>query len=539
MALAVKKNESSSLNQDSKKSTSRDRVRATHTQEIVFVLCGYMGSNIRTVAESLQSVMENDYGYECQRIKLSKFIEINRPKNSYNAQGSNDYIRIKNLIEDGNSMRDKYGSEILVELAIEKIGLDRLDSAEKTTGEENVEHLQFKSQRKCYIIESVKNLSELSVLKEVYRNLLYTIGVFSPYKIRHDNLRHKDVTEKEIAELIDQDSHEEIPHGQDVRDTFTKADYFLRYDSASKSFLQARLRRFVHLIFGSEIITPTIDETAMYIASSAASNSACLSRQVGACITDKNGCIVSIGWNDVPNFKGNLYYHQSSSDIQGKNDNRCLNFHNGVCMNDEYKIKISNRLIDEIIKSGLIKEENKVKLKNIINKSRLKSLIEFSRSIHAEMHAIIIGSQKTGDKMIGGKLYCTTYPCHNCARHIVLSGITEVYYIEPYSKSLAIDLHSDSLTEDENDTNRVKLLLYDGVSPSRYTQMFKMGDLKRKDLEGKVVKMNLKKALPRFTEPLEALYTLESTATKNLKGLDLNVNINLISLSNENKKGVR
>lgn len=508
------------------KESSRERIKATHTSEIVFALCGYLGSNIKSVSDSLKYIMENDYGYKCEVIKLSKFITLNKGDDAYNATGSPEYVRIKNLIENGNKIRSKFGNEILAELAIQKIGLDRLTDAEKIQEEGEKEHLQFKSQKKCFIIESIKNPSELEVLKEVYRNLIYTIGIFSPYKIRHENLRQKEITEQEIVELVDQDSQEEKSNGQGVRKTFTKSDYFLRIDSSSQSFLSAKLKRFIHLIFETAIITPTKDETAMYLASSASANSACLSRQVGASIVDESGNVISVGWNDVPCFEGNLYTQQNSVDIQGENDYRCLNFQNGKCMNDIQKDRISKNLLNELLAHECITEENKEKTLKIIEKSRLGGLIEFSRAIHAEMHAIIIGSQKTGDKMIRGKLFCTTYPCHNCARHIVLAGITEVYFIEPYKKSLATLLHSDSISEDENDKNKVRILLYDGVSPNRYKHLFRMTENKRKDINGEILRPKLKEATPKYTETLEALYTLESTATKNLKDLNLKIKEN-------------
>jgi deoxycytidylate deaminase len=37
---------------------------------------------------------------------------------------------------------------------------------------------------------------------------------------------------------------------------------------------------------------------------------------------------------------------------------------------------------------------------------------------------------------------------------IVVAGITEVYFIEPYRKSLATKLHNDAITEDHLDSNR-------------------------------------------------------------------------------------
>src|SRR5690606_6216358 len=75
----------------------------------------------------------------------------------------------------------------------------------------------------------------------------------------------------------------------------------------------------------------------------------------------------------------------------------------------------------------------------------ISSLIEFSRSIHAEMDAILSASRE-GISTVGCDLYVTTYPCHSCARHLVAAGIRRVYYVEPYIKSLALELHSDAIT---------------------------------------------------------------------------------------------
>jgi deoxycytidylate deaminase len=40
----------------------------------------------------------------------------------------------------------------------------------------------------------------------------------------------------------------------------------------------------------------------------------------------------------------------------------------------------------------------------------------------------------------------TTFPCHNCARHIVGAGIRSCVFLAPYAKSQAAALHSDSLS---------------------------------------------------------------------------------------------
>lgn len=115
------------------------------------------------------------------------------------------------------------------------------------------------------------------------------------------------------------------------------------------------------------------------------------------------------------------------------------------------------------------------------------------------------GSPDLGHTLSAAKSHdlCTTYPCHNCARHIVAAGIREVVYIEPYPKSLAVKLHGDSIMEltrradnahgggspdrkrrddakkKPEDTEKVHFRLFSGVAPKRFATLFeKRGDLK-------------------------------------------------------------
>ncbi len=71
-------------------------------------------------------------------------------------------------------------------------------------------------------------------------------------------------------------------------------------------------------------------------------------------------------------------------------------------------------------------------------------MTEFGRVVHAEMDALL-SCNRAGIPTIGSTLYCTTLPCHNCAKHINASGITRVVYVEPYPKSRALDFHSESI----------------------------------------------------------------------------------------------
>ena len=84
---------------------------------------------------------------------------------------------------------------------------------------------------------------------------------------------------------------------------------------------------------------------------------------------------------------------------------------------------------------------------SLLKGTQVMNLLEFGRSVHAEMAALMDASRR-GVSVKGATLYCTTFPCHLCARHIIAAGIDRVVYIEPYPKSRAKEQHSDSISVD-------------------------------------------------------------------------------------------
>jgi deoxycytidylate deaminase len=427
-----------------------------------------------------------------------------------------------NKIIGGDTLRKKFGPQVLAELTIQEINLSRY---EEKGGKLELKPIdELKSRRLCFIIDSVKNKEELELLRELYKDIFYFFSIFSPLEECKKNLQNKGLSLDEVNKMIATDQYENNEHGQNVRNTFVEGDFFIRASEKNQLQLSEKISRYLNIIFESQIITPSPDEIAMYEAQSAAGNSACLSRQVGAAITNDKGEIISRGWNDVPKYGGNLYKEGDSY------DNRCKFW--GYCSNDKSKDIITDDILQALFNNeyaikNLLGGKEMVKgnemyntLTEIVRKNtKIKDLIEFSRAVHAEMHAIIIGSQLAGSKMIGGKLFCTTYPCHNCARHLVVAGIKEIYYIEPYVKSLSIHLHNDALTEDEADMpegeKKVKILMYDGVAPRRYLEFFLM-TRPRKDKGGMMVKEFGEFFNPKSQLSLQALPTLEQQATHSL-----------------------
>jgi len=499
--------------------SSKEAIERLDTEELVIALCGPIGSPLHDVAKELKSQLEERFAYKtCEIIRLSDFIkkhgDLSTPAIKA-LRGTDDFIKKKSFIEAGNALREKYNTSVLANLAIHRIAKSRPTDNET------------RSRRVCHIIDSIKNQEELETLRRAYSDVLYFVGVFSPLETRCHFLTQQDragagsgMAQGEFYSLVDQDSGEEKDTGQTVRDTFPAADYFLRIETGDPPETRRKVERFLDLILGTKIMTPTYQETAMYKAASASSNSACLSRQVGAAITDQHGELLSVGWNDVPKSGGNLY--RFNAEAPEGADKRCWS--KGYCSNDVEKHLVAKMLVDSLVSAGLVDSTKRQDAEHTIRKNKkVGGLIEFSRSIHAEMHAIISAGQTNGARLVHGKLFCTTYPCHSCARHIIAAGIAEIYYIEPYRKSLAVKLHEDAITENESDTKKVRLIMFDGAAPSRYLWLFKMAPDSRKDSEGRVQAVDPKAAKPRFEsrKTLEAVTTLESLVVRELESQNL------------------
>lgn len=506
------------------------------TPELVIALCGPIGSPLHETARQIKNTLA-EFNYQTETVRLSDLIRLNAKKAGLPVDTSSKFHEIQSLIKIGDSLREKYDNDVLAKLAIAKIGADRAHSYgvfEDVAAESGKpENRKIKKQRICHVIDSIKNSAELDLLRLIYGDALFAVGVFSPVELRITNLaKPGKLNIDEIKKLIDIDSGEEFDHGQSVRNTFPQCDFFLRVDhsvvgpSEAKAVgqINERVRRFFDLIFRTVVITPTAEETAMYAATSASRNSACLSRQVGAAVTSSTGELLAVGWNDVPQSGGGLYGTKPlltrlvvPTDLE---DQRCFAQVGGRCRNDEEKDSIARKIVESLVQGGVLPENDAAKaVQTILGDTRVKDLIEFSRAVHAEMHAILGASRLAGDRVVGGKIFVTTYPCHSCARHLVAAGISEVHYIEPYRKSLATRLHEDALTESTDAHGKVQLRQYDGIAPRRFIEMFEGGNRKKSGvlaLTGRLEAMPLTqvslKAIPRLEEVVVA-----EIETKNLQ----------------------
>lgn len=436
--------------------------------ELFFGLVAPIGVSLKGCVDQFKTSLR-DRGYDPVEIKvtdifekLKLYIPPDVPLDTHT-----EYSRYKTYIDYGNQLRRVFEDDAVMSvLSIARIARKRMLLPEPSY------------QKVAYIIHQFKRKEEIDLMRSVYGRQFFQVSVYSRRGARVDHLAAKFASTENSAnrnkyrsqaeEIVQRDYNESgDPHGQKVVKVFHDGDVIINIDISTPRF-SVQIDRFVRLLFGSNLISPTRIEYGMFIAKAAALRTLDLSRQVGAAIFSKDGEIISLGSNEVPRAGGGTYWCDDPYDDR--------EYMRGIDSNDQRKKEI----LLEILR--LLKAEDKFN-DDQIKDSQFMDALEYGRIIHAEMSAII-DAARMGRATRGASLFCTTFPCHMCAKHIVGSGIKMVFFLEPYPKSLVNDLHSDSISVERNDRGRysehpsVDFEHFYGISPRRYRELFERGSRK-------------------------------------------------------------
>lgn len=360
----------------------------------------------------------------------------------------------------------------------------------------------WKSQNKeCHIcIDSLRSSLEIMFFKERY-SAFYMIAINNegrhPERIKK---RISDIIGKENTErinimhnkivLLDQTEYktEDFKKGSfftpDVENCIQKSEIHINNPGDEFNTFNKELREYSFytmieqwikvraLISHPGIITPSHEERCMQIAYNTKFNSGCISRQVGAIITDSNNSIRSIGWNDVPqgSVSCNLRCIDDLLDDSNPQEYTYSNFESGKdnCYKDgnsfksNLKINFSSKEIQKVTDKGL---NYSYCFKSLHNHFENKDNQVHTRSLHAEENAMLQISKYGGQGLKGGILYTTASPCELCAKKAYQLGIAKIIYIDPYpgiSKSHILG----------NGYNAPEMKLFTGVIGRSYNKLF-------------------------------------------------------------------
>ncbi len=377
----------------------------------------------------------------------------------------------------GNDLRRDNGSDYLALMAVAAINEGRSQDRDGRP---------TPKRRQAHIIRSLKHPDEVTRLRHIYGKGFFLLGVSAPRRVRRQTLIDKDFQQNEANLLLDIDAAEDESIGQQTRDTFELADAYLRIDANDPNAVEAKVMRVVDLLMSCPFLPPTQEEHAMFMAYAAALRSGDLSRQVGAVVANAHGDVVASGANDAPAAGGGSYWPRADPFSSATSAVLGPDYLRGYDSNERER----NKILVGVIRA-LTGEENPASelspaergaliaaYKARLEGTGILDLTEFGRAVHAEM-AALMSCARSGVTPTNGTLYCTTFPCHNCAKHIVASGIMAVVYVEPYPKSKAQMLHADAICfpdEDEKKPDRrsVEFRAFEGIGPRRFVDLFSL-----------------------------------------------------------------
>lgn len=337
----------------------------------------------------------------------------------------------------------------------------------------------FRAQDKVYnrptliAIDALRNPYEILYFRERY-SAFYSVSVNTEERIRMEHLAQKGFRINEIQDIDDEEkgkkdlglSFEKI----DIDKCIELSDIHITNGDKNRDGnrpLVNQLFTYVSLILHPGLVPPSSLERCMQIAYTAKLNSGCLSRQVGAAVTNESYSVKSIGWNTVaegqtPCSLRNIY------DLIGKEDgNAFSNYEKG---NDTFT-SYADRLVEKYNEVNSIDKLNGLTISycfkdihtTIIPKQRGNQV--HTRSLHAEENAFLQLAKYGNVGIKGGKLFTTASCCELCAKKAYQLGIKEIYYIDAYpgiSKSHILECGD----------NQPQMILFTGAVGRAYINLY-------------------------------------------------------------------
>lgn len=322
------------------------------------------------------------------------------------------------------------------------------------------------------VIDAFRNPYEARFFSERY-SAFYLFSINTPNEDREKRLSEKlNITPKQLKELDDKE-YDKKPEGyklfisQDIKKCIEISDIHIRNPQLNEndtSYLKRQLIWYVSLILHPGLVTPTSIERAMQLAYTAKLNSGCISRQVGAVVTNDKFSIKSVGWNSVPQG-------QVPCILRNIND---LNNHNDKSAFSHYELndKKFRTFVSDTVNSNKVAEKDFLKgrnfsycFKDFHNHVKCEKNQVHTRSLHAEENAFLQITKDGGQSLQNGFLFTTASPCELCSKKAYQIGIKKIFYIDPYPGIAQSHILNSG-------TNKPELELFSGAIGKSYYQLY-------------------------------------------------------------------
>jgi dCMP deaminase len=290
------------------------------------------------------------------------------------------------------------------------------------------------------VVDALRHPYEIRYLRERISSF-YTVAVSTTDHDRRQRLHSLQLTSAEVARLDETEYPDRIAGAdnyldlikQNIQACLELADVYISntgIDDQSRIELTRQLVRYVSLMQHPGLVTPTAVERRMQAALTAKANSGCISRQVGAVVTDEHYSIKAMGWNDVPQGQVPCVLRNVSHLMQGNFDLDAYSEYEKS--NATFKGIVLNTYGTESNNESYLGRNLSYCFKSAYNQqTEVKNQVH-TRSLHAEENAFLQIAKYGGQSIAGGFLFTTASPCELCAKKAFQLGIRKIYYIDPY-----------------------------------------------------------------------------------------------------------
>jgi deoxycytidylate deaminase len=326
-------------------------------------------------------------------------------------------------------------------------------------------------QKTYIVIDAIRNPLEALFFQDKY-SAFFLMAVSAPESDRRgrlvgNNYSGDDIRVLDESEYVSKDvGNPEFYSMQDIKSCLERADVYISNPNVSNVVsryhgLASQLIKFVCLVRRPGIVTPSPVERCMQMAYTAKLNSGCISRQVGAVVTDSSFSIKSIGWNDVPFGQVPCNLRNRHHLLNGEDDAAYSKF-------ERTDADFLGHLKNGSGKYISISEEGRNTpfcFKSEYNSLKRKDNQVFIRALHAEENAFLQLAKYGGPGVEGGFLFSTASPCDLCAKKAYQLGMKKIFYIDPYPGISGPNVL-------ESGSNQPELVLFSGAIGRAFHRLY-------------------------------------------------------------------
>ncbi len=344
--------------------------------------------------------------------------------------------------------------------------------------------LNVEQQPAYIVIDAFRNPFEALYFKERYSAFyLFSINAQQQHiedrlardlKMSIDQIKQQD--EKENPDdTIDSEEHFV---SQNIKACIQKSDVHIAnngmFGNSNYHELYGQIIKYISLIQHPGLITPSLDEKMMQVAHTAKLNSACLSRQVGASITNQYGSLKAVGWNSVADGQTPCLLRSQDELISGTESKAFSAYEKGAKFkkalvdfypsfddkNEDLKGRNKSFCFSEIHNKQIMSDKNQNTDLCKCDKNQVHT-----RSLHAEENAFLQISKYGGEGIKDGILYSTASPCELCSKKAYQLGIKKIVYIDPYPGTAQDQILNSGIYPPE-------VVLFKGAIGSAYHKLY-------------------------------------------------------------------